>query len=163
MAVVLTPKQEQQIRDFRMNGAGYRAIGVVMGLERDTVRNYCKSHGLTAESKGQEINLVEQIQTGAACPNCGGSVVQPKCGRHKKFCCDACRRKWWSAHQDALHRSPSAFHTVTCTYCGKEFTVYANPNRLYCSHACFIRDRFWRAEEGREPYEKRKPDEQKTT
>ncbi|RXM53885.1 RNA polymerase subunit sigma-70, partial [Clostridium tetani] len=32
-------------------------------------------------------------------------------------------------------------------YCGKEFSAYGNKNRKYCSHNCYIRDRFWRDEE----------------
>ena len=38
--------QEKQIRDLRLQGTGYRAIASVVGLSRDIVRNYCKSHGL---------------------------------------------------------------------------------------------------------------------
>ena len=39
-----------------------------------------------------------------------------------------------------------------CAYCGQPFQSYGNQTRKYCSHECYIHDRFWRAEEGREPY-----------
>ena len=42
----MTEFQEKQIRDLRLQGTGYRAIASVVGLSRDIVRNYCKSHGL---------------------------------------------------------------------------------------------------------------------
>lgn len=34
----------------------------------------------------------------------------------------------------------------------REFFSYGNKGRRYCSHACYIHDRFWREEEGREAY-----------
>ena len=55
-------------------------------------------------------------------------------------------------HPDAIRQSPEAQYHLQCVYCGKEFIVYGNANRRYCCHNCYIRDRFWRAEEGREPY-----------
>lgn len=39
-----------------------------------------------------------------------------------------------------------------CAYCGQPF--HARDKHVYCCHACYIRDRFWREEEGREPYRK---------
>ena len=42
----MTDIQSKQIREFRMKGVGYKAIASVLGLSRDSVRNYCKSHGL---------------------------------------------------------------------------------------------------------------------
>ena len=38
----MTQMQEQQIRDLRMRGVGYKAIASITGLTRDVVRNYCK-------------------------------------------------------------------------------------------------------------------------
>ena len=35
-----------------------------------------------------------------------------------------------------------AVYTFTCPACGKEFTVYGNSHRKFCSHACYIAYRF---------------------
>lgn len=35
----MTNIQAKQISEFRMNGAGYKAIASVLGLSRDVVRN----------------------------------------------------------------------------------------------------------------------------
>jgi hypothetical protein len=61
-------------------------------------------------------------------------------GRRKKFCSDECRVKWWNAHQNQVSRK--AVYEFTCAYCGKSFTVYGNNHRKYCSHDCYIKDRF---------------------
>ena len=45
----MTQAQADQITELRLKGAGYKSIGTVVGLSRDIVRNYCKSHGLPAE------------------------------------------------------------------------------------------------------------------
>ena len=50
----MTDIQSKQIREFRMKGVGYKAIASVLGLSRDSVRNYCKSHGL--DSYATDIN-----------------------------------------------------------------------------------------------------------
>lgn len=41
---------------------------------------------------------------------------------------------------------------TVCANCGKPILDYARKKRRYCSHECYIRDRFWRLEDGREPY-----------
>lgn len=148
----MTDFQAKQICDLRTRGVGYRAIGSAVGLSRDIVRNYCRSHGLEGFATAVSLNVREQIEQGRACQCCGKGLEQPATGRRRKFCSDECRRKWWSAHQADIKRRETACYTVTCAYCGASFTAYGNRNRKYCSHRCYVRDRFWRLEEGREPY-----------
>lgn len=40
----MTEQQAKQIVEMRLKGVGYKSIGTVVGLSRDIVRNYCKSH-----------------------------------------------------------------------------------------------------------------------
>ena len=110
----MTDFQAKQIRELRLRGAGYKSIASAVGLSRDTVRNYCKSHGLDGYASALVLNVKEQMESGTACLCCGKELIQPSTGRKRKFCSDKCRR--------------------------------------YCSHECYVRDRFWRKEEGREPY-----------
>lgn len=148
----MTEFQAKQIRELRLRGTGYRAIASVVGLSRDVVRNYCKSHGLDGYASVLTMNMKEQMQNGQACLACGKTLIQPKTGRKRRFCSDECRRRWWSAHQDELKKKPTAYYEKECAYCHKIFTAYGNKNRKYCSHECYVKDRFYREEEGRKPY-----------
>ena len=148
----MTSVQEKQIRNFRMKGIGYKAIASTLGLSRDVVRNYCKSHGLDGYATEVVVNLKEQMQQGDVCGCCGTVILQPAIGRKRKFCSEKCRREWWAAHPEESRKKEAAFYEKTCVYCNQHFTVYGNKNRRYCSHECYVHDRFWREEEGREPY-----------
>ncbi len=148
----MTEAQTRQIREFRIKGAGYKAIASVLGLSRDVVRNYCKTYGLDGYALEVAVNMKEEIDQGKACIYCGNAVSQPKLGRKRKFCSDSCRRNWWNAHPEASKKKETAFYEKTCLYCGRQFTVYGNLKQKYCSHECYSHDRFWREEEGREPY-----------
>ena len=144
--MAVTAYQERRIRELRLRGVGYRSIAAELGISRDTVRNFCTSRDLSG------VAAAQPIPAGNVCLCCGGEIIQPRRGRRRRFCSDACCRKWWAAHPDAIRQSQEAQHHLKCVYCGKEFIVYGNANRRYCCHNCYIRDRFWRAEEGREPY-----------
>lgn len=148
----MTKFQSKQIRELRMRGVGYRAIASVTGLSRDVIRNYCKSQGIDGYAAELTVNMKEQMQQGRVCLCCGKELKQPVAGRKRKFCSEKCRRDWWSAHQDAIQKKETAVYEKVCDYCGKPFTAYGNKSRKYCSHNCYVHDRFWRAEEGREPY-----------
>ena len=89
----MTDIQSKQIREFRMKGVGYKAIASVLGLSRDSVRNYCKSHGLDGYASEVAANIQEQTQMEITCPRCGQVIEQPKIGRKRKFCSEACTRE----------------------------------------------------------------------
>ena len=140
--VRLTPAQERTIREARARGAGYRAIAAAVGLERDTVRYFCKRHGLDGDQRAAGNDAQENTP---CCPACGQPIAQPPRGRRRRFCSDACRRAWWAKHPEALHRGDAATYSRTCACCGKTFQAYGNDHRRYCSHACYISDRFHKA------------------
>lgn len=148
----MTDAQTKQIREFRMKGGGYKAIASVLGLSRDVVRNYCKSHELDGFAAEVSANIEEQMQQGGGCQCCGQVMQQPAMGRKRKFCSEKCRRHWWTAHPENSRKKDTAFYDKTCAYCGQQFFAYGNKHRKYCSHECYVQDRFWRSEEGREPY-----------
>ena len=148
----MTESQAKQIREFRLQGIGYKAIASRVGLSRDAVRNYCKNHALRGYAVEVTMNIQEQIQQGLVCRCCGKVIQQPATGRKKKFCSDTCRREWWGAHPEATQKRETSFSEKSCVYCGQPFTVYGNKTRRYCSHDCYVHDRFYRNEEYREPY-----------
>lgn len=144
----MTAYQQRQVREFRLKGVGYRAIAAVVGVSRDEVRNFCKSRGLD----GTGATVADRAQTERFCLQCNKKLPAHKQGRRRKFCSDQCRQKWWSAHPEAVARSEEATYEMVCQYCGQTFSSYGNKNRKYCNNQCYVRDRFWRMEEGREPY-----------
>ena len=148
----MTESQAKQIREFRLQGIGYKAIASRVGLSRDAVRNYCKNHALRGYAVEVTMNIQEQIQQGLVCRCCGKVIQQPATGRKKKFCSETCRREWWGAHPEATQQGETVFNEKPCVYCGQPFIIYGSKTRRYCSHDCYVHDRFYRNEEYREPY-----------
>ena len=74
------------------------------------------------------------------CMNCGDEVPQNPGRKVKKFCSDKCRHAWWNRNLDQVNRKTN--YNAVCKYCGKEFVVYGNSERKFCSHECYIADRF---------------------
>lgn len=134
--MALTYKQEKQIRLLRECNLGYRVIAAQLSLSRDTVRNFCTAHHLSRVCGGCGNQGCHQLQIlwRGAC-----SAAR---GRKRKFCSDACCRKWWSNNPQAIRQNPEALYEATCLNCGKAFTAYGNNHRRYCSHACYIQHRF---------------------
>ena len=143
MSKVVTVLQEEQIRQLRSQGVGYRNIANQLNLTRDAVRNYCKSHNLNGYREAVQMNIQRMQNDDSVCTYCGAPLKQPKTGRKKHFCNDTCRRKWWNQNRDKIRENPGAIYTFTCKGCGKSFTAYGNKKRQYCSHACYINSRFW--------------------
>lgn len=144
----LTKSQTDRIRELRSQGVGYRLIAQELNISRDTVRYFCKTQGLDGYAEEQ----IPPASGEGICLQCGAQIQQPDTGRRKRFCSDACRWKWWHENSEALLRPSATHQEVTCANCGKTFSAYRTKARRYCCHACYIRDRFWRLEDGREPY-----------
>lgn len=142
----MTDTQAKEIRELRIKGIGYRSISYVVGLSRDIVRNYCKAKGLDGYASMLSLEQKEKMQRNQVCFNCEKKIHQPTTGRPKKFCSDKCRREWWKSHKEALIKKESATYHLNCSYCDLEFVSYGNKKRKYCSHNCYIKDRFWRDE-----------------
>lgn len=92
-----------------------------------------------------------RVQDGTNCPQCFQPMVPNKTGRPKKFCSDRCRINWWKNHQEEHDKEQTAYEEMTCQCCGRSFLSYANPNRKYCSHACYIQIRFYKGVKNDEP------------
>ena len=121
-------EQKRQIIALRRDGVGYGGIASQLGLSINTVKSFCRRHSLATPP------------TESVCEQCGRPIEQTPGRKRKRFCCDACRNKWWNSHLDLVKRK--VVYTFTCPTCGKEFTVYGNRLRKFCSHACYIAYRF---------------------
>ena len=112
-------------------------IAKQVDVSRDAVISFCRRNGL------QEIKKpIPVVNTDAAdvCRECGKPLIQVDRMKRRVFCSKECRVKWWKEHPERLNQK--AVYQYTCPHCGKPFSAYGNSKRKYCSHACYISDRF---------------------
>ena len=129
--------QKEQIRNLRREGMSYAKIAKQVDVSRDAVISFCRRNGL------QEIKKpIPDVNTDAAdvCRECGKPLIQVDGMKRRVFCSKECRVKWWKEHPERLNQK--AVYQYTCPHCGKPFSAYGNSKRKYCSHACYISDRF---------------------
>jgi len=126
--------QKRRIIELRSEGYGYKRIAKELGLSVSTVSSYCIRNSVKADSDSPDERKEER------CEYCGQAMHSVPGYKKKRFCCDSCRNKWWNAHLDLVNRK--AIYKFRCEKCGKEFEVYGNKNRKYCSYDCFVKDRF---------------------
>lgn len=133
----MTDIQKNQIMALRQQGYGYATIAKAVGLKKDTVVAFCRRTGLTGRkaSDNSQINLDSGF-----CLQCGSILHQTPGRKRIKFCSDQCRVAWWNSHPEKINRK--AIYSFICAHCGKSFTAYGNAGRKYCSHACYIADRY---------------------
>ncbi|WP_411679868.1 RNA polymerase subunit sigma-70 [Clostridium thailandense] len=144
----MTSDEKEKIKELRLKGMGYKGIANLLGLTRDSVRGFCKRNGLDGASCVVALNVEEKIKRNVLCACCEKPLKQKGQGRSRRFCSDKCRRKWWNENQDKRNKKETAIYKYICPHCGKEFSVYGNKKRKYCSHDCYIKDRFWRIDDG---------------
>ena len=116
----MTKEEKQTVSQLQRQGLGYKKISTLTGISVNTVKSFCKAHS--------ENSPVE-----CGCLNCGTAISQTPHKKERKFCSDACRTAWWSAHPEARKSSRYA-HICAC--CGKEFSS-DRPASKYCSTGCY--------------------------
>lgn len=135
----MTNEQRIKITDMRNQGCGYSTIANAVGLSKDSVKAFCRCHGLAGVKA--ELNSPEApILNDASCLNCGAQLTHVPGVKRKKFCSTVCRQAWWNTHLEEVKRK--AIYQYICPSCGKPFTAYGYAGRKYCSHACYIAYRY---------------------
>ena len=119
---------KKQIDELRNQGFTYGEIASKLGISRSSVSSYCSRNKTTCD-----------VIT-SKCLECGVSIRVLKGHKHRKFCSDKCRNKYWLKHRSEVNRK--TYHTKICPYCKKEFSKYGKPHQIYCSLACYIKDRY---------------------
>ena len=135
----MTVDEKKQIIQMRQAGMSYQIIAEILGKKVNTVKTFCSRNGLTT-SANLEKDMVFPGVYRKFCKQCGGPFLQYPGHREKLFCCAECRNKWWNTHISQIKRD--AMYEYTCPVCGKKFSAYKNRKRKYCSHQCYITDRF---------------------
>ncbi len=120
----------KEIEKLRLEGLGYKKIASELNISINTVKSYCRTNNLTSEFLNKQ----------SVCKECGKPILQKDKTKTIKFCSDVCRRNWWNANRIKLNRKTMQTHT--CRFCSKEFKAYSKDKRKYCSHDCYISDRF---------------------
>lgn len=142
-------EQKEKIKQMRQQGIGYKQIASEIGLSRDSVRGYCRRHGL--DGFGEKLALQHKLLMQEEflyilCLHCGKEIEQKANGRKRKYCSLECKREWDKSHNKA--------YKLICSYCGKEFKSLGVKHLKYCSRNCYIKDRFWRKEDAKEVADK---------
>lgn len=134
----MTDTQRAQVIKLRTAGNSYGSIARTVGISLNTVKSFCRRNNITENSD----TPVPVILTGeiTLCENCGREIRQIAKQKKKRFCCDKCRNEWWNEHLDKVQRK--TVYEFKCPHCGKTFSIYGDSRRKYCSHECYIADRF---------------------
>lgn len=133
----MTHQQEEQIASLRFQGYGYATIAKAVGLNKSTIVAFCRKAGLTGTKAADNSRI--DLDAGF-CLQCGALLTQTPGRKRIKFCSAVCRTTWWNAHPEKVNRK--AVYPFTCACCGRDFTAYGNAGRKYCSHDCYIADRY---------------------
>ncbi len=129
----MTIETREKITRLRHDGTGYTTIAAMLGISKETVKSFCRRNGLTG-------NTDEALLSEGMCRNCGAEIIQNPKARKKVFCSPACRAAWWKTHPQPSVKNTAYRHI--CKNCGKLFAAYGTAARKYCSHSCYISDRF---------------------
>ena len=137
----MTNENKEKIILMRKSNMSFSDIGKVLGLSAETVRSFYSRHGSDTEVANHSMSEERTESSDATyCRRCGRKIVQNPKNKPKIFCSDVCRVIWWSEHAEKIRHKVEYRHI--CPSCGKEFTVFGNSKRKYCSHACYVTDRF---------------------
>jgi endogenous inhibitor of DNA gyrase (YacG/DUF329 family) len=164
----MTSEQKERILDLRRNGFSYVEIGMVVGLHKNTVKTFCwrnrqppdsatgflsgNTTELTPDNAAENTPddrpdnkpdhthpVVEPIFQDRMCRQCGVTLIQPLKTKTRIFCGAKCGSAWRYRHRNDQAGKNTA---IICARCGKSFFAYGSNHRKYCSHPCYMKDRF---------------------
>jgi endogenous inhibitor of DNA gyrase (YacG/DUF329 family) len=136
----MTVLQKEHITQMRTRGDSYSKIAVALSISENTVKSFCRRNNLTGNLS---IKPAKPTDEGKYCKQCGKEIQQEPKKKQRKFCSDECRIIWWTANPEKLNKK--ANYEFVCAYCGAKFTAYGNKGRKYCTHACYVEERFKKA------------------
>ena len=117
---------KQKIIGMRARGKTYKEISIATGINANSAASFLRRN---------KDSLIANTNT---CKFCGRKILS---AHHKKFCSDKCKNSWWNLHRSEKGNFYSRISH--CAGCGKKINVYGKRNKKYCSHECYIKDRFY--------------------
>ena len=129
----MTDEQKLSIADLRRHGFGYRKIASRLGMSDNTIKSYISRSNIVS------LPIIPETEDGI-CNQCGADLSEIKGRKNRKFCSEICRRSWWKSNNNLINRR--AWYSLVCAGCGKTFKSYGNNKRKYCTHKCYISNRF---------------------
>ena len=135
----MTNAERDCIIRYRQSGKSCAEIARVLGLSANTVKSFCQRNRMAPSTQAELSALSETV-----CLCCGEKIEILPHRKTKRFCSDACRYAWAYSHrilgpQNAIQKQ--------CAACKKSFFSYPSSHRKYCSHGCYIADRYGREAE----------------
>jgi len=120
----MTNEQKKIIQRLRSQGKTYNSIATDLSMSINTVKAFCRRSNLAV----------------SRCKLCGKPLIHIEKHKAKTFCNDYCRQAWWRVNRDQMNKK--AIYFFTCKRCKQPFESYGNRSRKYCSHVCYIAERF---------------------
>ena len=145
-SMYMKESDKKKIEELWLQGYGSKKIADKLGINVNTVKSFCRRHGLSGDRQQERFNNTDIVVEEPRCKCCGSSIAWRSGTKKKIFCSDSCRMKWWNSHQELVNRK--AEYVFVCHNCGKLFTAYGNKERKYCTHSCYIEHRYGKKEQG---------------
>ena len=123
----MNPHEKKMIRALRENGKSYASIAAELELSVNSIKAYC-----------HRKNIISLVEFGR-CPRCGALISPEEVRRNRRYCSDICRYSWNYAHRLLSDRNAVE---KKCACCQRPFFSYPSSHRKYCSHDCYIADRY---------------------
>jgi endogenous inhibitor of DNA gyrase (YacG/DUF329 family) len=131
----MTTEQKARLQEMRCAGLSFGEISAQLNIPINTIKSFCRRNEASSDPAISDPNT-------AVCSQCGVPLSHKSKHKLRRFCGSDCRIAFWNTHRE-LHDT-HALQILRCANCGQEFESYSNPNRKYCSHACFIANRYQR-------------------
>lgn len=129
--------ERKRIDDLKASGKTANMISKELNISLNTVKTYLRRRRQKVVIK---TNIEEIKPVDGKCLYCGSDISNGKT-KHKKFCSDKCRMKWWNEHRELVKKNVKV---VSCLHCHKEFKADENKVVKFCSHDCYVKHRYGR-------------------
>ena len=152
----MTSEQKEQVLDLRNRGFSYVEICEIVGVPTNTIKTFCWCNKQPTDGETDSLlNNMTDSETGnipvhsptetqplyqdGICRQCGAIINHQSKTKPRFFCGAKCRSAWRYRHRSNQDEKSIA---ITCAKCGKQFYAYGTNQRKYCSHSCYMKDRF---------------------
>ena len=124
MKNTFTKDQLKKVYELKEKGMSVKEMSLKTGINYERLKKRLQRHPIYDDAPV----VVHR------CQNCG-KVFTPRGAVPKRFCCEECRKKYWSHHRKIMTRDSSK--QVVCLECGRTFINYGRKTASFCCRECF--------------------------